>query len=92
MTATEIAHQQYVVVWRWLVALLAAGVAVAAIPSKTVALALVFGVAVVKAGLVVRNYMHLKSEHLLLYALAAVPVLLFIGLILALLPDIVLSR
>ncbi len=36
-----------------------------------------------------RDYMHLKSERLLVYALAAIPALLALALALVLIPDIV---
>lgn len=80
-------------VWQWLVVLLAAGLVAFMLPIPRVAIiVLIFAVAVVKAALVVRNYMHLKAEHLLLYLIPLVAVLLFLGLLLALLPDIGLRR
>ena len=36
-----------------------------------------------------RNYMHLKHEHLLIYAIILVPALFMLGLAIALVPDIV---
>ncbi|MCZ7624691.1 MAG: cytochrome C oxidase subunit IV family protein [Candidatus Methylomirabilis sp.] len=50
---------------------------------------LIFVIASVKAVLVALNYMHLKSENWLIYALAIVPVLLVVAMILVLFPDIV---
>ncbi len=89
MFRSEKAHSEYFTVWVWLVVLLAAGVALVALPiPKTAAAFLVFGVAAIKAVMVVRNYMHLKSEHLLIIAIAVVPLLFFIGLLVALIPDI----
>lgn len=80
-------------VWRWLVALLAAGLLVFILPIPHIAIvALIFGVAVVKAALVVRDYMHLKAEHPLIYVIAFVPALIALGLLLALIPDIALQR
>lgn len=79
----------YFGVWEWLVALLVLGLAVFVLPiSRTAAALLVLGFALVKAGLVVRNYMHLKREHVLLYFLVAVPVTLVLILLVALVPDI----
>lgn len=79
-----------VAVWGWLITLLLVGLAVAFGPlTKIGAVAVIFVIAAVKAGLVVRYYMHLRSEALLIYAIAGVPVLLFIGLTLTLVPDIV---
>ncbi len=89
MESVEQGRAEYVRVWFWLVALLAAGLVVMALPvPKLAALTLIFSIATIKAGLVIRNYMHLKYENLFVIALALVPVLLFIGLAIALIPDI----
>jgi len=89
MVTAEHGNSEYVAIWVWLVALLVIGLAIVALPiPKVVVVALVFAVAVVKAAMVVRNYMHLKSEHMLIIAIAMVPVLLFIGLMITLVPDI----
>lgn len=91
MAKAEDERSLYVTVWVWLVVLLVVGVAVMALPiSKLAAVALVLAVATAKATMVVRNYMHLKSEHLLIFLIALVPVLFFIGLALVLIPDIAL--
>jgi caa(3)-type oxidase subunit IV len=83
----------YVAIWAWLVALLVAGLFCAYFPvGKAMAIFLVFTVAVVKAFLVARHYMHLKSETVLIYAIAGIPVLLLLGFMLALVPDIVFRR
>lgn len=80
----------YVTIWVWLVVLLAAGLLLAFAPlGKPMAVFLVFTVAAVKATLVARHYMHLKSEGLLIYAIAGIPVLLIVVLALTLVPDIV---
>ncbi len=42
-----------------------------------------------KALLVAANYMHLRFEPRLIYAIAIAPIVLFLGLTLALVPDIV---
>jgi caa(3)-type oxidase subunit IV len=83
----------YVAVWAWLVALLVVGLACAFLPfGKAMAIFLVFTVAAAKAFLVARHYMHLRSESLLIYAIAGLPVLLLVGLVIALVPDIVFRR
>jgi caa(3)-type oxidase subunit IV len=80
----------YVAVWAALVLLLVAGLAIFVLPiPRAVAVALIFGVAGVKAALVMRNYMHLKHEHLLIYLIVLVPIVFVLGLALALVPDIV---
>lgn len=82
-----------VTVWVWLVVLLIAEVVAILLPVAKVAILLVvFGAAVWKAALVARDYMHLKSEHILIYAIAGVPVLLVLGFALMLIPDILLHH
>ena len=86
----EQARPNYVAIWVWLVVLMLAGVLAASLPlDRSVVMSLIFGIAAVKAALVALNYMHLKSETWLIYALAIVPVLLVVAMILVLFPDIV---
>jgi caa(3)-type oxidase subunit IV len=87
----ERVHPNYVGVWLWLVALLIASVGVTYIPAPTgVTLFLIFAMAVMKAVLVALNYMHLKFEQLLIYAMAIVPLAIFFILWIVLYPDIAL--
>jgi caa(3)-type oxidase subunit IV len=80
----------YVIVWALLVALLVVGLAIFALPiPRAVAVGLIFAVAAVKAGLVLRNYMHLKHEHTLIYIIVLVPALFLLGFALAMVPDLV---
>ena len=89
--ARERVHPNYVAVWLWLVALLIASVGVTTLPVPTgVALFLIFAMAVVKAVLVALNYMHLKFEHLLIYSMAIVPLVIFFVLWVVLYQDIAL--
>ncbi len=79
----------YVTIWVFLVVLLGAGFLVFEMGfSKTTAILLIFGIAVVKAYLVIRHYMHLKAVPPMLYAIAGVPLILAIAMVLALMPDI----
>jgi caa(3)-type oxidase subunit IV len=83
----------YLTIWVWLMVLLVAGLASAFLPvGKAMAIFLVFTVAVVKTFLVARHYMHLRTESVLIYAIAGIPVLLLLGMMLALVPDIVFNR
>lgn len=78
-------------IWVWLVALTAAYLAERAFDiSHHVALAIVFGIALVKALLVAWNYMHLRHEGRMIFVILIVPILLFSILVLLLLPDITL--
>jgi caa(3)-type oxidase subunit IV len=86
-------YPRYHTIWVWLMALLVAGLLSAFLPlGKPLAILLIFGVAVVKAFLVARHYMHLRTESLLIYAIAGIPVLLLLGMTLALVPDIVFNK
>lgn len=87
---TERVHPNYVTIWVWLVVLLVAGVIATRLPmGKSAINNLIFAIAAVKAVLVALNYMHLRSESWLIYALAIIPVLLVVGLTFVLFPDIV---
>jgi caa(3)-type oxidase subunit IV len=89
VTAERI-HPHYVAIWIWLIVLMLAGVLATLLPvEKSVVIGLIFAIAAVKAVLVALNYMHLKSEDWLIYALAIVPVLLAVAMTLILFPDIV---
>jgi caa(3)-type oxidase subunit IV len=86
------AHAQrpnYFVVWLMLVGLVIVSIAAGTVLSKTAALVLIFAVATVKAALVILNYMHLKYEKPLIYALVLIPLLIVIVLMFALFPDFV---
>ena len=80
----------YLIVWVWLVLLLIAGLAIFVLPiPRTAAVVIIFSIAAIKAALVLRNYMHLKHEHLLIYMIVAIPALFVLGMALSLIPDIV---
>jgi caa(3)-type oxidase subunit IV len=79
----------YVTIWTWLMTLLVIGVAVIAMPfSHTLAIVLLFSVATVKAFLVLRHYMHVRMQPLMIYVMIGVPLLLAIALTFVLMPDI----
>jgi caa(3)-type oxidase subunit IV len=89
MSAAEKPPVGYVTIWVWLMMLIALGVALISIPlSKPLAVALIFTVATVKAGLVIRHYMHVRNQPWMIYAMIGVPLVLVIVMIIALLPDI----
>ncbi len=79
----------YFLVWVWLVLLVILSISASLVLPKAAALFLIFLVAMIKALLVVMNYMHLKYEKPLLYALAIVPLLIVAVLLFALFPDFV---
>jgi caa(3)-type oxidase subunit IV len=89
MSNTEHHGANPFVIWGWLVALLAVGFVIFEFHLSTfAAVTLVFSVAAVKAALVVRHYMHMYDQPLALYAIAGIPVLLMIFMVISLLPDI----
>ena len=81
--------RQTLVIWYWLMALVAISVGASAILPKTEALLLIFAVALIKALLVARNYMHLKHEKALIYAIALVPLAFVIIFLIGMFPDFV---
>ncbi len=86
-------RRHYIAIWLWLVVLVGAGLLASALRVPKIAvLLLVFGIAVVKASMVMRDYMHLKSETLIIHVIALLPILLIIGLALTMIPDIALHR
>ena len=86
-------HPSNLAIWGCLIGLVATGLALAYLPmGKAIAIGLILAVAVVKATLVTRYYMHLRTETLLIHAIAVVPVLLLIGLAFTLMPDVILGR
>ena len=87
---TSDAHRpNYFVVWLWLVGLVFISIGASVFLYKGAAILLIFFVALVKAVLVLLNYMHLKFERPLLYALVIVPLLIVAVLVFALFPDFV---
>jgi caa(3)-type oxidase subunit IV len=84
------AHPNYTAVWIWLVALLAVGLAAGLLPGgRGVALVVIFGAAFAKALLVALNFMHLRFETGLIYAIALIPLVFAAILVVALFPDFV---
>lgn len=81
----------YIAVWLWLVGLLIASVVISYLPiSRGLAVLLIFVAAFVKAMLVALDYMHLKFEQPLIYAMAIIPLAIFVVLWIVLYPDIAL--
>jgi caa(3)-type oxidase subunit IV len=84
------AHPNYTVVWLWLVALLGVGLGASLVPGgRAVALVVIFATAFTKALLVALNFMHLRFESGLIYAIALIPVVFAAILAIALFPDFV---
>ncbi|MBI2090719.1 MAG: cytochrome C oxidase subunit IV family protein [Deltaproteobacteria bacterium] len=89
MMAGDTRRPNYLLVWVWLVGLLIVSIVSSFVLPKSAALFLIFLVALIKAILVLLNYMHLKFEKPVLYALVIVPLVIVIVLIFALFPDFV---
>ena len=86
---TNAHSRHYLVIWGWLVALVIGSVTIASLLPKWQAMVLIFSIAIIKALLVARNYMHLKNEKAIIYAMALVPVAFILILLFALFPDFV---
>jgi caa(3)-type oxidase subunit IV len=82
-------HPNYVGVWAALVALLGASLAIGWLGGRRLAVALVFGLATVKALLVLGNFMHLRWEPKLVWGIAGFGVLCLLFLYFGVRPDIV---
>jgi cytochrome c oxidase subunit 4 len=93
MSTPAHARPNYVAVWAWLLFLLIISLAAVYLPfSQQITVSIIFLVAAVKAFLVVVNFMHLKFEQRLVRLIAVVPVIFFIIMTIALIPDIVYNR
>ena len=74
-------YKKYLVIWVWLIALLAAGTFISQLPiSKAGAVGMILGISLVKALLVVLFFMHLKYERLVPIWIVAVFPFFMIGL------------
>jgi caa(3)-type oxidase subunit IV len=82
-------NRHYLIIWVWLMALVFAAVAAASALPKVQAMVLIFTIAVIKALLVARNYMHLKNERAIIYAIALVPLAFIVIFLFGLFPDFV---
>jgi caa(3)-type oxidase subunit IV len=91
--AHDRAHPNYTAIWLWLLLLMALSVVASVIPAlRGVAALVMFATAFAKAILVALNFMHLRFEGRLIWAIAIVPVAFFAVLTIALFPDFVLGR
>lgn len=82
------AHSRHtLIIWAWLLALVIVSVAATSVLPKLQAMVLIFSLAVIKALLVARNYMHLKNEKAIIYAMVLVPLAFVLILLFGLLPD-----
>jgi len=82
---TPVGYGKYLLIWVWLIALLAAGTFISSLPiSKTHAVLLILFISLIKAGLVCLFYMHMKSEKLVPIWVVAIFPFFLIGLAAAL--------
>lgn len=74
-------YGKYLIIWVWLIVLLAAGTWIASLPiSKTEAVGLILLISLVKVVLVALFYMHLKSERWVPIWVIAIAPFFLIGL------------
>ena len=81
--------RHYMTIWYWLMGLVIVSVLAASILPKQQAMVLIFAVALVKALLVARNYMHMKTESTLIHAIVLVPLAFIVIFLIGLFPDFV---
>ncbi len=91
MEQTDFAATDPLKTWGLLVALLLVGVVALGLP-RNLALWLIFAAALAQVYIIGRNYMRLRSEDVLVYVLALLPVALVIVLAFVLGPDIARHR
>lgn len=93
MEQTEFSASDSLRTWRLLVALLLVGaLAVALGLPRSLALWVIFGAATAQAYVIGRYYMRLRSEDVLIYTLALLPVATVIILAFVLAPDVAMHR
>ncbi|GEM_PF-1420822 len=63
-------HPNYNMIYLTLIVLLGISLLGDLMPAKSLLIALVFGTAIIKAALVIRNFMHLKYENLFLWIIS----------------------
>jgi len=85
-------HRNYLKIWGILVLLLAVSVAGPFAGIRTITLITAFGVALVKAYMVAKNFMHLDVEKKIIHWLLAIVLLLMVLLFSGLSPDIMKDR
>lgn len=83
-------HPNYSRVFLSLIFLFALSLAIGYFTSAKVAIALIFLTALIKAGLVVGNFMHLKFEPKLIWLAVGISVFIFLMFYFGVLPDITL--
>lgn len=82
-------HPRYVAVWAVLVIILFTSLGIGAMGNHALAVAMIFGLAIVKAVLVLGNFMHLRWEPRLVWLVAGFGVLCIAFLYFGVFPDIV---
>ena len=90
--AAHPAHRNYLKIWGILLILLAVSVAGPFAGIRVVTLITAFGVALVKAYMVAKNFMHLDIEKPIIHWLLAITLLLMVLLFSALAPDVMKDR
>ena len=90
-THDDTGHPQtrYIAIWALLMAIFAVSLAAGSLHlERHTVVTILFGAALVKAWLVLRNFMHLRGVTPWLYAIVGVPLLLAIFMVIAFVPDI----
>ncbi|MCC7131632.1 MAG: cytochrome C oxidase subunit IV family protein [Gemmatimonadales bacterium] len=81
-------HPNYIKVWAWLVVALVMSLALGGLGNHRLAVALIFTLSIVKAILVLGNFMHLRWEPRLVWLIAGFALLCVVFLYFGVLPDL----
>lgn len=82
-------HPNYFIIWGILVALMTISLGIGELGHTTLAIAMIFGIAIVKTLLVLGQFMHLKWEPKLVWIIFGFGVLCLFFLYFGVLPDLV---
>lgn len=83
-----IRESTYIKVWGWLLGLLAVSLVAGLLGARRFAVAMIFALAVIKALLVLGNFMHLRWEPKVIWGIGAFAVFCLAALFLGVMPDL----
>ena len=81
-------HPNYVAIWAILLVLLGISLALGHIPNPALSGTLIFGIAAIKIGLVMRYFMHMKFEPWLLAVMMVAALLCVLAFFIGVVPDL----
>jgi caa(3)-type oxidase subunit IV len=82
-------HPNYFIIWGLLVALMTISLVIGSFGNSTLAIAIIFGLGIVKTLLVLGHFMHLKWEPKIVWAIFGFGIICLFFLYFGVLPDVV---